>query len=214
MGATQRGYVRLVRLGGSARPLLLIGFALGLALALAVAGCGGGLLDQARSKEQARDLVGADRFYEQLLRSDPTNLDALRGLAVNLSLLGRFDEALPYQEKVVRADPKDAQTRVELGFNYLNHQGRSRDALRVLEEAAALAPSARNRSFVAQARVGAGDTSGAEHDLRAVINDDPSYPFAYSLLIQLLEKQGRGGEAAAVKHSAVDHGIQLVDSAT
>ncbi len=47
-------------------------------------------------------------------------------------LLGRHDEALALQERVVALDPKDVQTRIELGFNYLNHQKRAADAVRVL----------------------------------------------------------------------------------
>jgi tetratricopeptide (TPR) repeat protein len=202
---------------GRGGPWSAFAVAAGLALlifSLVASGCGDGRLGQAKIKEQARDLAGANRLYEQVLRDDPQDLAALRGLAINLTLLGKFAQALPYQEKVVKADPKDAQTRVELGFNYLNHQERAQDGLRLLEEAAALDGSARNRTFVAQARLAAGDAIRGERDLKAVIKDDPSYPFAYRLLAGLLEKQGRGAEAADVKRSADEHGISVNDSTT
>ncbi len=54
--------------------------------------------------------------------------------AVGLMSSGRFDEALLIQERIASLDPTDAQIRVELGFNYLNHQNDAARAVAVLRK--------------------------------------------------------------------------------
>ena len=125
-------------------------------------GCSGPA-DQGRELEQAGDLEGAILYYEAALREDPDDVELLAALASDLALLGRHDQALPVQERVVELDQEDVQTRLELGFNYLNHQkDRAADAVRILSEAALLEPTAQHLTFKAQAQILLGDDEGAD----------------------------------------------------
>ena len=169
-------------------------------------------MQDALDLERAGDLDGALGAYQQVLVEDPDDVGALSGAAVCLMLLQRFDEALELQERVVALDPGDALTRVELGFNYLNHQERADDAVRVMSEAAALESSAKNLTFLAQAQAATGDLAGAEDTLRQAIETDPQYGYSYSQLASLLEEQGRGDEARGVREEAAALGIARTDA--
>ncbi len=194
------------------RILLALSFVAAAALiALAVvwaAGCGDPGAE-ARELEERGDWSGAIAVYERMLANDPEDLRALTGIAVALMVLHRFDDALEYQERVVLADPLDAQTRVELGFNYLGHQNRADDAVRVLGEAVELQPSAKNMTFLAQAQEATGDRAAAEATLRRAIEADPEYPYAYSQLASLLAEAGRGDEAEQVIDDARARGVKI-----
>ena len=182
-----------------------------IALCLAVLGCGN-LLANARESEERGDLNGAVAGYLAALETDPDNLDALSGAAVCLLMLQRHDEALLVQERLVALDTGDVQNRVELGFNYLNHQDRPGDAARVLREATVLEPSAKNLTFLAQAQMASGDSGGAEQTLLQAIGVDPRYAHSYTTLVRLLEAAGRGSEAGQVKAQALQQGITIAES--
>jgi tetratricopeptide (TPR) repeat protein len=166
-------------------------------------------LGDALKLERRGDLEGALAVYGEMLRDDPNDTEALSGQAVCLTLLKRYDEALTVQERLAQLDPTDAQIRVELGFNYLNHQSRPEDAVRVLGEAVKLQPSAKNLCFLAQALEAAGDTRGAEETLRQAMASEPSYAYSYQLLAALLQKQERAEEAEQVIQQAALLGIDV-----
>lgn len=193
------------------RGLVLVLLVLTFALAVFTGACSGGTLDQARKAEQAGDTKTAVELYRQCLEEEPENLQALKGLAVHLYLLGDFDGALPMQERAVALDKKDAQIRVELAFNYLNHQDAPAKAVGALSEAAGLDPSARVVTFLAQAQIAAGWTTDAEASLREAIGADPAYGRAYAVLIGLLEDQGRASDADEVVRKAQEAGVTLDD---
>lgn len=171
--------------------------------------CGSDPVRQARKADAAGNLKSAVSLYRDRLKEKPEDLAALRGLAVDLYLMGSFDEALPVQEKVVALDSKDSQTRVELGFNYLNHQRQAGKAAAVLAQAAALEPTAKYLTFEGQAQIAAGETQGAESTLRRAMVVDRSYGHAYVVLIALLQGQGRTSEAAALRAAAQDAGVTI-----
>ena len=129
--ADENGVLRSIRGTVLCVLLLLISFSL--------LGCSG-LLSEARDAEAAGDYESAVGLYQARLRDEPNDLEALRGLTTLLYLQQRFDEVLPLQEKLVSLDPKDTQTRVELAFNYLNHQGEPAKAVSAFAEAAAVGP--------------------------------------------------------------------------
>lgn len=136
-------------------------------------------------------LAKAESLYRKALAENPEDVAALDGLAVVLMLKQEYDEALIIQEKVSAAEPNNVPTRLELGFNYLNHQGRPGDAVRVFKEAVNLEDSGRNLTFLAQAQTAAGDTPAAEQSLWQAIEVDPTYPYAYEVLVGLLRETGR-----------------------
>ena len=143
------------------------------------------------------------------MNTHPGDLTAIKGLAGIFYVQRKWDEALPYQEKAVELDPREVQIRVELGFNYLNHQGEPAEAVRVLQEAVALEPTAKCLGFLAQAQLVVGDDQGAETTLRKALASDKSYPRSYTLLIALLERQGRAAEAAQLQAGAQSEGVVL-----
>jgi tetratricopeptide (TPR) repeat protein len=189
----------------------------GALLVLAVASVGvwaGGCADptaEAREFEKAGDWQGALGVYERVLADQPDNLTALSGGAVALVVLRRYDEALDLQEHVIAADAHDALTRVELGFNYLNHQGRPLDAVRVLSEAVELEPTAKNLTFLAQAQKAAGGLEECERSLREAIVVDPGYGYAYGRLAGLLREEGRVDEATHLIEDARSRGLYVGD---
>lgn len=176
-------------------------------------GCGD-RLGEAQSLEGQGDTAAALQIYAEIIENEPDNQAALEGAAVCLFSLKRFDEALVLQEKLAALDPTDAQIRVELGFNYLNHQERQADAARVLAEAAEIQPTAKNLCFLAQARVAVGETGPAEQVLRQAIDKEPGYAYSYQLLVELLEGQGRAQEAEEVARLAASRGLTVTGTST
>ena len=198
-------------LAGWARHVaVLVALALGLSLALAALGCSDDV-SKADALVGRGDPAGAEALYRAALASNPDDLKALDGLAVALTLQHENDEALPIQERVVAADPKDAQTRIELGFNYLNYQHRSADAVRVLGEAVAIDGSAKARTFLAQAQIAVGNSDAAEKTLREAIALDPAYGHSYVVLVALLRDEGRTADVEALLQQAAAHGVAVAD---
>lgn len=148
----------------------------------------GGRLDEARRLEMHGNLAAANVIYLTVLADDTGEIAAVKGLAVNLALLGRYDEALPYQQEAVRMDPHDAQAWVELAFNYLNHQSEPSVGLQAMEQGATIDPSPRNRTFLAQALLLNGDESAAMSELAEVVTDYPDFEYARILMDRLRER--------------------------
>lgn len=178
-------------------------------LSLSLLGCDDPM-KRASELEEVGDIEGAIAVYQDILANEPDSLAALSGEAVCLIMLRRYDEALPLQEKVTALDKKDVLTRVELGFNYLNHQDRAADAVRVLSEACSLQPTGKHLVFLAQAQVATGDPAGAEITLRKALEVDPAYGHAYAQLADLLEEQDRSQEAEEVRELALTRGVDPV----
>jgi tetratricopeptide (TPR) repeat protein len=138
-----------------------------------------------------------------------SELDQLSEEAVALMGSGRYDDALPIQERIAALDPDDAQIRVELGFNYLNHQNDPARSVAIFREAVDLEPSAKHLTFLAQAYLGSGDLASAEATLQRAIDADGSYGHAYAVLVSLLERQGRTAEATELRQVAKSAGVPL-----
>ena len=191
----------------SAKTRVVMLSALALSL-LFVMGCGN-RYGEATALESKGDLDGAIGVYQEILAESPHDIQALTGLSVDLLQLKRFDEALAAEQEVAALNATDAQIRVELGFNYLNHQGQPDKAVAALGEAATLEPSARHLTYLAQAQIAAGDASAAEASLRKAIDLDKTYGHAYGVLIGLLEKQGRLSETTTVRQAAATVGATI-----
>ena len=115
------------RLGGR-RTWLLV-----LLVGLLAAGGGGGWLWYARRPEvrKARHLTRAERYfsqekfreavieYQNVLRVDPTNLQAIRQLGLAHFQMGELGPAFRYFLVVEQRDPSDLAVRLKLGRIYL-----------------------------------------------------------------------------------------------
>lgn len=192
----------------SRRSLLLAGLVLVVLVGLASGGCSN-RLGEAKRMDNQGNVKSAIAIYKEILKQQPNNVVALAGLGADLFDSQQYDEALTVEEKTVKLDSGDAATRVELGFNYLNHQGRPSDAVRILSEAAKLDRSAKVTCFLAQAQEANNDRAGAEKSLRQAIAKEPTYAYSYKLLVALLKKDGRSSEATQVNDGAAAHGIKL-----
>ena len=179
-----------------------------VAAAAVAAGCSNPA-SEARKAEQAGDLTTAVSLYQAQLKAHPDDLQAVKALAGILYVERRWNDALPLQEKAVAMDPKEARIRVELGFNYLNHQNAADKAVTVFHEASDLEHTAQYLGFLAQAQTVAGDARAAEASLREALRVDKTYGRAYDLLTELLDQQGRTADAAAVRDTAKSAGVAL-----
>lgn len=70
------------------------------------------------------------RAYEDVLKIDPRNSDALFNLASNLQMRGEYGKAIKKYERVVAIDPEDAEAEYRLGLAYLA-QGEKEKAMAV-----------------------------------------------------------------------------------
>jgi len=68
------------------------------------------------------------REYEEVLKINPENTDALFGLASNLETRGKYGEAIRTYEKVLAIDQDDADAHYQLGLAYLA-QGNKKKAM-------------------------------------------------------------------------------------
>jgi Tfp pilus assembly protein PilF len=82
-------------------------------------------LNRAYEALQADKLTDAKRDYEQVLRSDIKNTDALLGLAIIAARQGQVDNATELYLRVLEADPKDVNAKAGL----INLKGQSDPAL-------------------------------------------------------------------------------------
>jgi tetratricopeptide (TPR) repeat protein len=173
------------------------------------ASSGSDAVSAAESLTTKGDMAGAKAMYEQVLAKNPNDARALDGLAAILLWQQKYDEAAVIEERAAASDDKNILVRLELGFNYLNHLDRSADAVRVFAEAATLEPSGKNLTFLAQARIASNDLAGAEEALRDAIAREPGYGYAYTVLVQLLTREGREDEASLVREAASKQGISV-----
>jgi superkiller protein 3 len=70
------------------------------------------------------------REYEEVLKINPENADALFGLASNLETRGEYEGAIKMYEKAVALDKEDADSYYQLGLAYLaqGNKGKAMDA--------------------------------------------------------------------------------------
>ncbi len=66
------------------------------------------LLAEAYAALEANSLDSAQRLYNQLLRNEPKNIDALLGLAAIATQQGKTDEAIRHYLKILELDPRHA----------------------------------------------------------------------------------------------------------
>ena len=121
-------------------------------------GAGGGVADPyadgKRHLAEGNDELAAQRFG-QALAQDGRTLDALNGLGVAYTRLGRFDSAGTQFERALQIEPTDAATLNNYGWTLIE-QGRLREARAFLE-------LARRHATEAEARVIAANLEKLQH---------------------------------------------------
>lgn len=94
----------------------------------------------ARAREAQGRPEAAEEQYERALAVEPRHLDALKRLASLRARQQRLDETLDLLRTLVEVEPDNAEVLLNLGI-VLHHLGRSREALRSLDNALSLEPS-------------------------------------------------------------------------
>ncbi len=139
------------------------------------------------------DLVAAARLFEDANTLDPSNLDALLGLATLASETGKSDLAIRIFEYLTERDPLNLWVHWNLGWTYLE-AGRNDDALRSHAIAISLngdAESGRWKSGLV--KLVAGDPTGAIADFKL----ERHIPYRLHGMVLALHDLGRAEESAA-----------------
>ncbi|MDJ0890228.1 MAG: tetratricopeptide repeat protein [Gammaproteobacteria bacterium] len=97
------------------------------------------LLAEGLEMQRARDAIGARQRFEEVLRREPRNADALHLLGLLDAQTGRLAEGTVLLQKAVAANPRVSFYRYNLG-NALHRLGRHEEAARAFEETLRLQP--------------------------------------------------------------------------
>jgi tetratricopeptide (TPR) repeat protein len=123
--------------------------------------------------------------------------EALRGLGDLLAQTGRIDGAVTCWEAALVADPHDAATMTTLALQ-MQRAGRIREAVAMLDRVVATNPWVSSIHFQRGTLLASlGRFEEAIEAVRKSLELDPSRVQVRSLLADLLDKAGRGDEAAA-----------------
>lgn len=158
----------------------------------------------ARVAEVDNDLQGAIAYYKKALDFDPENQPLQQSLMLTLVSEGRFDEALPYAEKLKTAPEIERLARLALAIDAFRKKDyRAAEPLLTLAEESDL-DGLIAKVMSAWAKLGAGDKNGAMATL-----DDLAGPDWYGLFVSyskglVAEQAGLNEEADVAYQSAVD----------
>jgi Flp pilus assembly protein TadD len=151
-------------------------------------------------KADIGQIAEARQSYENVLTSNPNNIDALLGLARVEQKAGRLAEAEKRYLQVMQLNPDSARAKHVVG-QYYAEQKRSNEAIELLEEAVDVEPS--NPSFrydLGMALVNAGQTNeGLSHIALTVGEAEANYNIGY-----LLDEMGKSQEALPYLKHAVE----------
>ena len=152
---------------------------------------------------QAGRLDPAERGYQEVLRSDPGQPDALHMLGVVLHQRGRHREALGYLDRAVRASPDAAPVHSNLGEVY-RVLGEFDLAETHLRRAVGLNPTGHeavyNLGLLARQR---GQDDEAVSHFESAVGRNPYWPPAFLALGDLHRDAGRVPEALAAYREGV-----------
>ncbi len=158
----------------------------------------------ARVAEVDNDLEGAIAYYRKALDFDPDNQPLQQSLMLALISEGRFDEALPYADKLKSAPEIERLSRLALAIDAFRKKdyGAAEPLLTFAEESDLDGLIA--KIMTAWAKLGAGDKTGAMATL-----DELAGPDWYGLFVSyskglVAEQAGLDEEADAAYQSAVD----------
>ncbi len=137
----------------------------------------------------------AERAYRDLLRIDPSNIDALRLLAGIVANRHDIDEAEPLLRKAIASAPDFYLALLDLG-GILHEQHRYAEAIECFDRAVELEPnSTRSHFMLASTRAPAGQTYQALDSYRRVLELNPQHAGAWLGFAHTLKTVGRQAEA-------------------
>ena len=135
-------------------------------------------------------------WFRKAVVENPSDYQALRGLATSHHQLGNFDDATYYYYSALGLDPNDVEIMTNLGLA-LTGSGREQEALDTLRRAAELEPEDPSVLKSLSYSLTYFDEFGEAADVaRRVIDADESDPEAHTLLGDALRGGGDEGQAA------------------
>jgi len=155
----------------------------------------GQLLGQALEHHGAGRLPEAERMYQQILESEPNNVDALHLIGVLAHQVGKNDEAAELISKAVAINPNFAEAHSNLGLA-LMELGRLDNASTHFRRAIEIKPDFAEAHYnFGNALKGLGKPSAAVSSYKKAIKFKPGYALAYTNLGNVLRDLGNTDEA-------------------
>jgi tetratricopeptide (TPR) repeat protein len=147
-------------------------------------------IDRAYQALMAGDLATAQRDYEQVLKAEPKNIDALQGLAAISIQQGRPDAAERFYVRILEADPRDASAQAGLiGLRGQGDQAQSESRLKSLLAAQPDSPSLNFALGNHYARLGRwNDAQQAYFRAYNGDSDNPDYLFNLAISLEQLRQ--------------------------
>jgi tetratricopeptide (TPR) repeat protein len=147
-------------------------------------------IDRAYQALMAGDLATAQRDYEQVLKAEPKNIDALQGLAAISIQQGRLDAAERFYVRILEADPRDASAQAGLiGLRGQGDQAQSESRLKSLLAAQPDSPSLNFALGNHYARLGRwNDAQQAYFRAYSGDSDNPDYLFNLAISLEQLRQ--------------------------
>ncbi len=131
------------------------------------------LFGKANAYERADFLGKAVRVYEEILKRDPIRIPVFLNLGGLYYRQGMFEVAIPYYDKVIRANPKHYQGHYWLAMCYWN-LNRYYAAINTLEEVVEFLPTFKDAlNLMGECYEKIGEGAKAEHYYLKAISADP-----------------------------------------
>lgn len=166
------------------------------------------LSNSGRNYYERGEAEKAVKLFEEALKLQPSNLDALLNLANALLLAGQPDLAAPRAEAALLLDPNQPAAHYLIGCAALR-QGRFEPAVKALQNAKNIDRTINEVSFqLGRAQQGLNQHEAAVAEFEEVIRFAPQHPAAFYALSQSLLRLGRTQEAqtALTEHQKVNAG--------
>ncbi|MBW8039421.1 MAG: tetratricopeptide repeat protein [Planctomycetes bacterium] len=148
-------------------------------------------LEVAVRHHQSGDLTGARRQYQQVLKTDPDNADALHSLGLIALQNGQYDKALDLISKAIEQNSQNPQFYNNLGVVFKALR-KIEKAIEAYQQALSLNPDfAEAYNNMGSVLYALGRFSDAVENCRQAISLNPDYPEAYNNLAAALQALGQ-----------------------
>ncbi|ABF43727.1 TPR repeat protein [Candidatus Koribacter versatilis Ellin345] len=160
-------------------------------------------LMMAREHHEAGRLQPAAKIYEQVLRGDPNNVEALHSLSILASQIGETATAERLMRQVLSLQPEHVGALSNLGIT-LQSQGRQEDAIACYEKVIALRPHhAEAHNNLGNLRLAQGDLEQAIASYQRALDLKPDYADAHYNLGNAYQRRGNWTQARESYRRAV-----------
>jgi len=132
------------------------------------------LFGKANAYDRANLLGRTVRVYKEILRGDPNSIPVFLSLGGLYYRRGMFETAIPYYERVIRANPKHYQGHYWLAMCFWKLQ-RYHAAINTLEEVIQFLPTFKDAlNLMGECYEQIGEAAKAEHCYLKAISTDPN----------------------------------------